>query len=84
MALKPGLRALRVLGCDGTAQRVTLHFSHDAPLDPEALTRLVSKMRGWQLTPDRKLICRFENAVGGNALDRVREVLHALAPVKNG
>ena len=43
MALKPALRSLRVVGCDASAQRVTLHFSHDAPLDPAGLTALVAR-----------------------------------------
>jgi transcription-repair coupling factor (superfamily II helicase) len=84
MALKPALRALRVLGCDGTSQRVTLHFSHDAQVDPAALTRLIATRRGWQLTPDRKLICRFDLQPGaaGSALERVREVIAALLPLR--
>jgi transcription-repair coupling factor (superfamily II helicase) len=82
MALKPALRALRVLGCDGTAQRVTLHFSHDAPIDPAELAKLVGKTRGYQLTPDGKLICRFDAPGGGSAIDRVREVVSLLMPLR--
>jgi transcription-repair coupling factor (superfamily II helicase) len=84
MALKPALRTLRVLGCDGTGQRVTLHFSHDAPLDVTALAKLVATKRGWQLTPDGKLICRFDARPGaaGSAIERVREVLAAVMPLR--
>jgi hypothetical protein len=63
---------------------VTLHFSHDAPLDPAALAKLVAAMRGWQLTPDGKLICRFDARPGaaGSAIERVREVLAAVMPLR--
>ncbi len=84
MGCKPELRALRVLGCDATAQRVTLHFSNDAPLDPAGLMALVARHKGWQLTPDRKLICRFDPRPGekADAVERVRQILHALQGVR--
>jgi transcription-repair coupling factor (superfamily II helicase) len=81
MALKPALRSLRVVGCDGSAQRVTLHFSHDAPLDPAGLLGLVARTRGYQLTPEGKLICRFDQA-GPDAIERVGDVLSALLPLR--
>jgi transcription-repair coupling factor (superfamily II helicase) len=81
MALKPTLRGLRVLGCDASATRVTLHFSHDAPLDSQQLIALVSRTRGYQLTPDGRLICRFDPEPGKTAVDRARSVLQALSPL---
>jgi transcription-repair coupling factor (superfamily II helicase) len=81
MALKPALRSLRVVGCDASAQRVTLHFSHDAPIDPAGLTALVARTRGYQLTPEGKLICRFDQA-GPDAIERAGDVLSALLPLR--
>jgi len=63
MALKPALRALRVLGCEATGSRVALHFKDDTPLDATALATVVGKNR-WQITPDMKLIARFEKKPG--------------------
>jgi transcription-repair coupling factor (superfamily II helicase) len=74
MALKPGLRALHVLGCDASTSRVTLHFAADTPVDVAELAALVAKTRGFQLTPDGKLIARFEPQAGRDAIDHVREV----------
>ena len=64
MSLKPALRALRVLGCEATGARVALHFKDDTPLDAAALASVVAKNRGYQLTPDMKLIARFEKKPG--------------------
>jgi transcription-repair coupling factor (superfamily II helicase) len=84
MAQKPKLRELRVLGCDATATRVTLHFSNDTTLDPVELTKLVARNKGWQLTPDRKLICRFDPRPGdqADAVERVRQVVAELMPLR--
>jgi transcription-repair coupling factor (superfamily II helicase) len=81
MALKPALRGLRVLGCDASAQRVTLHFSSDAPLDRVKLAALVAQSRSYQLTPDGKLISRHEPAPGVNGIDRIRTLLQTLRPM---
>ena len=69
------------LGCEASAQRVTLHLRDDTPLDIAKLTALVSRTRGFQLTPDGKLICRFELEPGKGAIERARSVLQALSPV---
>jgi transcription-repair coupling factor (superfamily II helicase) len=82
MALRPALRALCVLGCDASAARVTLLFRHDAPLDPVALVQLVARTRGYQLTPDGRLVCRFEAGPGKDGVDRTTEVLAALLPLR--
>jgi transcription-repair coupling factor (superfamily II helicase) len=80
MALKPVLRELRVLGCEATAARVTLHFKDDTPLDGAALAKLVAAHKGYQLTPDMRLLVRFApNEPGSHdAVDRVRKVLTTL------
>ena len=83
MALKPGLRALHVLGCDASASRVTLHFAADTPLDGAKLAALVAKTRGYQLTPEGKLIARFEPQAGRDAIDHVSAVLRAVAPLRS-
>jgi len=82
MALKPGLRALHVVGCDASATRVTLHFAADAPIDGAKLAALVSKTRGYQLTPEGKLIARFDPQAGRDAIDHADEVLRAMTAVR--
>jgi transcription-repair coupling factor (superfamily II helicase) len=82
MALKPALRALRVLGCEANAQRVALNFRNDAPLDAAELVKLVARSRGYQLSPDGKLVCRFDATPGKDGIERVREVLRALLPLR--
>jgi transcription-repair coupling factor (superfamily II helicase) len=82
MALKPALRSLRVLGCDASSQRVTLHFSNDAPLDRGKLAAMVAHSRGYQLTPEGKLICKFEPASSASTIERVRSLLQSLLPLR--
>ncbi len=82
MALKPALRALHVLSCDAGAQRVTLCFRDDAPLETAALARLVAQRRGYQLTPDGRLSCRFEPEPGADGASRTRELLGELLPLR--
>jgi hypothetical protein len=41
----------------------------------------VSRTRGYQLTPDGRLICRFDPEPGKTAVDRARSVLQALSPL---
>ena len=78
MALKPTLRKLRILGCDANSDRITLHFSADAPVDPAKLAAFVQKAKGYQLTPEGKLIWRPPAGTGSDPVDRVRTVLHTL------
>ncbi len=85
MSLKPTLRALRVLGCEATGSRVTLHFKDDTPLDAAVLASVVSSNRGFQLTPDMKLLARFDKVPGEpvDAIDRAAAVLAALTSSAN-
>ncbi len=78
MALKPLLRSLRILGCEASGNRVTLHFTNDAPLDPQKLTLLVSRSPNWQLTPDLRLTRRYAADEREDAIDRVRQLLAEL------
>jgi transcription-repair coupling factor (superfamily II helicase) len=71
MALKPRLRALRVLGCEATGSRVAMHFKDDTPLDAAVLARVVAKNRGYTLTPDMKLIARFDKQAGEGQVDGI-------------
>jgi hypothetical protein len=61
---------------------VTLNFRKDAPLETAALAQLVARTRGYQLTPDGKLICRFDPVKGQDGIERAREVLRALLPLR--
>jgi len=79
MSLKPLLRSLNILGCEALGHRVTLHFSANAPLDPEKLTLLVSRSPNWQLTPDLRLTRRFEHDKHDNKQDSIDRVRHLLA-----
>jgi transcription-repair coupling factor (superfamily II helicase) len=78
MRLKPELRALRALGCEATASRVTLHLRNDCPLPPAELVALVARDRAYQLTPDLRLTRRFIPNETGDAVDRVTIVLAEL------
>jgi transcription-repair coupling factor (superfamily II helicase) len=78
MGLKPPLRALRVLGCEATTSRVTLHLRSDCPLPAEALVALVTRDKRYQITPDLRLTRRFATDEQGDAIDRVRVVLGEL------
>jgi len=83
MRLKPELRALRVLGCEATRTRVTLHLGDDAPIDVARLVVLVTQSRGrLKLTPDRKLTARFEEQGEGDAIDRVEFFLDELGKLR--
>ncbi len=82
MALKPPLRRLRVLGCEASAQRVTLHLADDAPIDTAKLVVMVTQSRGrLKLTPDRKLSARFDERGQGDSIDCVAAFLSDLAPI---
>jgi transcription-repair coupling factor (superfamily II helicase) len=65
MSLKTELRRLRVLGCEASKTRVTLHLREDTPLDPRKITELVrAKGSPYKLTPDMKLTRRFDDSSG--------------------
>ncbi len=85
MRLRPALRHYRVLGCQATSKRVTLHLRQDTPLDPAKLIALVGQPRSpWTLTPDMKLSYRFEDDAEGDAIDRARDLLTKLRPLQKG
>jgi transcription-repair coupling factor (superfamily II helicase) len=82
MALKPELRRMRVLGCEATRTRVTLHLGSDSPLDIAGLVALVAKQKArFKLTPDRKLSARFEEHGEGDTIDRVQSLVNELQPL---
>jgi transcription-repair coupling factor (superfamily II helicase) len=77
--LKPGLRRIRALGCEATAQRVTLHLKEDTPLSPARVMGLVGEPHSpWKLSPDMKLTRRFDPETEWDAIDRVQQVLKEL------
>jgi transcription-repair coupling factor (superfamily II helicase) len=82
MRLKPALRGLRVLGCEASPQRVTLHLKEDTPLDPAKVMKLVGA-RGavWKLSPDMKLTRRFGPEEGADSLDHLEQVIAELRPL---
>ncbi|MCB9593309.1 MAG: transcription-repair coupling factor [Sandaracinaceae bacterium] len=82
MRLRPALRDLRVLGCEGTPTRVAFHLREDTPLDPAKVMKLVGR-RGspWKLTPDMKLVLRFDPDQPGDAIDRVEEMIAEVQPL---
>jgi transcription-repair coupling factor (superfamily II helicase) len=83
MALKPELRRLRVLGCEATRARVTLHLSDDAPIDVARLVVMVAQSKGTlKLTPDRKLSQKCDENSEGDAIDRVSAFLRTLEPIR--
>lgn len=61
MHLKTELRRLRVLGCEASGTKVTLHLREDTPLDPKKIMDLVKGARSpYRLTPDMRLSRRFD------------------------
>ena len=84
MSLKPPLRELRALGCEGELKRVTLHLREDTPLDPAKLMPLVATPgAGWSLSPDMKLTRRYRDDESGDAVDRVMSLLRELEPMRS-
>jgi transcription-repair coupling factor (superfamily II helicase) len=80
MALKTDLRALRVLGCEANARVVTLHLRDDTPLDPTKITELVRRARSpWRLTPDMRLMCRFDVQGAPEVRDGLEAAEHVLS-----
>lgn len=85
MMLRPALRHYRVLGCQASRKRVTLHLRQDTPLDPAKVIALVGQPRSpWKLTPDMKLSYRFDDDETSDAIDRVRALLQMLRPLQKG
>jgi len=83
MRLRPALRTLRVLGCEATRERVTLHLREDTLLDPAKVMQKVAMPKSpWKLTPDMKLTRRFPAELAGEGLDRVEQVLREVAEMK--
>ncbi len=81
MAIKPDLRKLRVLGCEASKSRVTLHLANDAPLDVARLVVLVAESKGrLKLTPDRKLSARYDDRDGHDSIGHIRSLLRELSP----
>ena len=61
MHLKTELRRMRVLGCEASGSRVTLHLREDTTLDPKKIMDLVRGARSpYRLTPDMRLSRRFD------------------------
>ncbi len=83
MGLRTVLRAFRVVGCEASRERVTLHLREDTVLDPAKVMAKVGQPRSpWRLTPDMKLTKKIAADVTGDALDRVEQVLHELETLK--
>ncbi|MEO7096399.1 MAG: transcription-repair coupling factor, partial [Polyangiales bacterium] len=80
MRLKTELRALRVLGCEATRERVTLHLRNDTPLDPAKLMKVVAKKNSpWKLTPDMRLTRRFAEEGFADGLEAAEKLIAELA-----
>ncbi len=82
MALRPALRALRAVGCEARSDRVVLHLRRDTPLDPHRMMELVAPAASpWGVTPDLRIVRRFEPDPSCDAIDRAAETLAALRPL---
>jgi len=83
MRLRPALRDLRVLGCEASPSRVAFHLREDTPLDPAKVMRLVGQRRSpWKLTPDMKLVLRFDPDRPGDSIDRIEEMIEEVQPLR--
>ena len=77
------LRELRALGCEASADRVTLHLREDTPLDPAKVMAMVAASGGaWRLSPEMKLSRRYGGDRAANAIDRAETLLAELQPLK--
>jgi transcription-repair coupling factor (superfamily II helicase) len=80
MHLKVALRELRALGCEATAERVTLHLASGAPIDPEAIGKAVAKKGSpWKLSPDMRLSLRLAPGEAADGLAAAEKALEKLA-----
>ncbi len=60
MTVKTELRKMRALGCEASANLVTIHLREDTPLDAEKILELVKRRDSpYRLTPDMRLSRRF-------------------------
>jgi transcription-repair coupling factor (superfamily II helicase) len=76
MRLRPALRDLKVLGCEASARRVALHLREDTPLDPAKVMGLVARRASpWKLSPDMKLVRRFDVDEPGDSIAHVEAML---------
>jgi transcription-repair coupling factor (superfamily II helicase) len=83
MGLRTVLRAMQVLGCEATRERVTLHLREDTVLDPAKVMAKVALPRSpWRLSPDMKLTRRFGVELAGDPLDRLETVLRELEDLR--
>ncbi|HJL14812.1 MAG TPA: transcription-repair coupling factor [Sandaracinaceae bacterium LLY-WYZ-13_1] len=83
MRVRPALRALRVLGCEASPSRVTLHLREDTPLDPAKVMQKVARRgSGWRLSPDMKLSRRFDPEERGDSLDRIETMIGDLQELR--
>ena len=82
MALRPGLRALRAVGCEAREDRVVLHLRRDTPLDPGRVMELVAHAGSpWRVTPDLRIVRRFERDPALDAIDRAAQTIAELRPL---
>jgi transcription-repair coupling factor (superfamily II helicase) len=78
MSLKTELRRMKVLGCEASAHRVTLHLREDTPLDPKKILDVVRAPRSpYRITPDMRLTRKFDG--DGNGLTNAETVLSELS-----
>ncbi|MEZ4223551.1 MAG: transcription-repair coupling factor [Polyangiaceae bacterium] len=84
MRLKTELRRLRVLGCEATAQGVTLHLRDDTPLDPGKVGLEVAKKKSpFKLSPDGRLTRkRLESEPFANGLVALSKTLDELTALE--
>lgn len=75
MALRPRLKNLKVLGCEASGSRVTLHLQQDCPIPPERLIAMVNGGPQFALSPEMKLTRRFDAQDSGDAIDHVHTLL---------
>jgi transcription-repair coupling factor (superfamily II helicase) len=81
MQLKVELRGLRALGCEATAERVTLHLNQDTPLSAESILALVaSENARFSLSPSGRLTRRIRE--GEHFADGLEHASHTVAELR--
>ena len=81
MQLKVELRGLRALGCEATAERVTLHLNQDTPLSAESILALIaSEGARFSLSPSGRLTRRIRE--GEHFANGLEHASHTVAELR--
>jgi transcription-repair coupling factor (superfamily II helicase) len=79
MAVKARARDLRATAIDLSSTRLALAFAESTPLSPAAIAELVTRDKRYQLTPDSRLVRRFDATEQTSVTEAARRCLLELS-----